>query len=215
MASQMHGQLDMFAEAEAAERQARLNRPARCLYGSPARGLAARAADLQAWCAEFGGDLVLVRSHAWAVHITCPPGPTPYCQATVLSAEAWPVRFAASPDCGSQHDRLTYRGACRNPACCWEGPARDGENPAAEDACTHTFPGWEDLPVVDGPPCEPDGNAATNRWLARVTAACPEGWIERGGPFRSWRGEHGHRHVPARTPWGGYDLAVPGSPEGR
>lgn len=41
---------------------------------------------------------------------------------------------------------LVYRGASRH--CYWEGPLRDCENPAAEDADDQAWPGWRALPLV-------------------------------------------------------------------
>ncbi len=50
---------------------------------------------------------------------------------------------------------------------------------------------------------------ALARWAERVNAIYPEGWLEAGGPIRTQRGQYETRHVPDRTPYGGYDMAVP------
>jgi Family of unknown function (DUF6349) len=194
-------QLDLFTAIE----EAKLEAPAPTLYGSPARGLAARAAEMTAWRNEYGGFGCLPRSHAWTVHISCPDTATERCQPTVLSAD---LRC----DCDRFDDHcescccigeLRYRGACRG--CDWEGDPRAEENRAAEDACDHAWPGWRDLPVV---PSVPDERKSRARWVERVAALYPLAWLEDGGPIRTSRSKYGTRHVPSRTPFGGYDLAV-------
>lgn len=101
-----------------------------------------------------------------------------------------------------------YRGACLH--CTWEGPLRDEENTAAEDAHDHAWPGWRDLPLV---PRRPDAavtrkqtSSALRRWIDQVNAVYPTGWLESGGPIRTRRHTVGTRHVPNRTGFGGYDL---------
>jgi hypothetical protein len=201
----MTGQTDLFALLE----ETKLVTPAPSLYGSPARGLAARSREYQAWRAEHGGFGALGRSHAWTVWITCPDTPTGRCQPTVLSAD---LRCGCDnrrdqPHCRCVGD-LMYRGACRG--CDWEGDPVVRENTAAEHACDHTWPGWQQLPVVRRVPEERKARA---RWIADVTAAYPPGWLEDGGPIRTARTGAGSRHVPTRTPFGGYDLAAESRPE--
>jgi hypothetical protein len=67
----MTGQTDLFALLE----ETKLVTPAPSLYGSPARGLAARSREYQAWRAEHGGFGALGRSHAWTVWINLPRHP--------------------------------------------------------------------------------------------------------------------------------------------
>lgn len=104
---------------------------------------------------------------------------------------------------------LEYRGACLG--CGWVSETiRDDENGAVEDAMDHCWPGWRDLPIVDKPPDDHgESKAATKQraaWIKRVGIAYPEGWLESGGPIRTARESMGTRHVPGRTPFGGYDL---------
>ena len=191
------GRLDLFAAIE----DAKLDAPAPTLYGSPARGLPVRAAEFAAWRQAHGSFGSSRRSHAWTVCLTCPDTPTQRCQPTVLSAD---LRC----DC-DRYDRcrcvgdLMYRGACRH--CEWEGEPRAGENAAAEDACDHAWPGWHDMPVVPAVPDERNKRAA---WVEKASELYPAGWLEAGGPIRTTRSRGGTRHVPSRTPFGGYDLAV-------
>jgi len=138
-------------------------------------------------------------SHAWRVNITCPDTPTDRCQPTVLSAD---LRCDCLDECFCVGD-LLYRGACRS--CGWEGEPVDEENSAAEDACDHAWPGWRELPVVAR---VPDDGKRHDAWAKRVAATYPTGWLAGGGPIRTQRSGVGTRHVPGRTPFGGYDMAV-------
>lgn len=184
-----------------------------CLYRSAARGVAARAAEFEAWQVQHGSFGSLIRAHAWTSRAGAGPDTlTDRCQAAVLAVDLrQPVR-GEDPglECScTEADVYLYRGACRRAGCAWEGPPRDGldaENPAAEDALDHAWPGWRDLPVLDR---SPDDKKAAARWLERVTAAHPAGWLDAGGPIRTWRTGLGNRHVPGRAPGGGYDVGVP------
>jgi hypothetical protein len=191
MPTALAGQLDLLALVE----DAKLSAPAPTLYGSAARGLAARAAEFTAWRDAHGSF------GSFGRHITRPDTPTGRCQPTVLSAD---LRC----DC-DRHEgcccvgELMYRGACRH--CDWEGEPRERENTAAEDACEHAWPGWRDVPVVPRVPEERSKRAA---WVDRVRELYPAGWLEDGGPIRTARSGYGTRHVPSRTPFDGYDMAV-------
>lgn len=90
-------------------------------------------------------------------------------------------------------------------------PTGTSENHAIEDAHDHAWPGWRDLPTV--PRIPESGTTKRDRdraakWIETVNTAYPDGWLEAGGPIRTDRIAPGRRHVPARTPFGGYDLAV-------
>jgi len=198
------GQGDLFAEQEAADRAARMA-SAPCLFDSPARGPYARAAAFEAWCAEYGNWGSIDRSHAWRPidwrlgrEYLAPPG---RCQPAVLRAST--SRSAASERCGHGGGGSLHRGCCL--ACDWEGPPREQENPAAEDACDHAWPGWRELPLL---PHKPHDGKQLRRWLDRAKALYPPGWIEAGGPVRTEReSEIVTRHHFAAE-WGGYDMGV-------
>jgi hypothetical protein len=145
------------------------------------------------------------RKH-WQIWVTCPgylgevkPGDLERCTATVLSQEVYDDDFR----------ELLFRGACLG--CGWvDARARASENEAAEDAVSHAHPGWEFLPAVAAMPMhdsQSQREKATEAWLAKVRPLLPAGWLEAGGPIRTVRGEHATRHVPARTPFAGYDMA--------
>jgi Family of unknown function (DUF6349) len=194
-------QLDIFGVLEDVAQ----DRPPLCLYRSQTRGLHARGAEFAAWQEEHGRFASVLRAHAWH------PGafgdadsPTSRCQASVLSVDLRPdASYPMACDC-TRANALLYRGACRH--CDFEGTPRDGENPAAEDALDHAWPGWRDFPVVAPVPGDPK---AKPRWTGELAQAYPPEWLEAGGPIRTWRQGLGTRHVPGRTPWGGYDAGVP------
>jgi hypothetical protein len=165
------------------------------------------------WEKERTEDSRLAMRAQWSIHLTCPgcgffgaqdraqPGDFERCTATVLDA-----------DREDGDDELPnwqrYRGACLG--CGWVGEPVESENDAAEDAHDHAWPGWRDLPPVPSPP-DPSGAGQYDKrkaaWIARVAPVFPPGWLEAGGPIRTTREPPGNRHVPLRTPYGGYDLA--------
>lgn len=65
----------------------------------------------------------------------------------------------------------------------------------------HAMPGWRDLPVV---PADVK-NAKRGAW---VQTDYPTDWQVEGAPILTRRGEWGRRHVPLRSPFGGYDIAA-------
>ncbi|GIF74154.1 MULTISPECIES: DUF6349 family protein [Asanoa] len=200
MTKVLPGQLSLFDDLDA--EVAPLPGPqtaAPSLYDSPSRGLVARTAEVEAWRARYGNWSSIRRSHAWEVHITCPDTPTARCQPTVLSAD---LRCDCLDNCCCVGD-LLYRGACRG--CDWEGEPRNQENAAVEDACDHAWPGWRDLPVV---PRVPEDRKRHGAWVDRVATHYPTKWLTDGGPIRTRRSGLATRHVPGRTPFGGYDLAA-------
>jgi hypothetical protein len=199
-ALQAAGQLELFDASP----------PPLCLHYSAARGLPARIAEFAAWQAEHGSFGSMLRAHAWTPSMGgAPDSPADRCQAAVMSVDL--RRHPRDGDRGlkcrcTAADAYLYRGACR--CCDWEGVPRPGleaENLAAEDALDHAWPGWRDLPAVVQ---KPDNPKSAPRWLERVTAAYPAGWLEAGGPIRTWRQPLGTRHVPGYGPFGGYDAGV-------
>lgn len=143
------------------------------------------------------------RPRAWT---GTPAGPTPptdsrRCTPYVLSADLRCEHYREACSCVGD---LLYRHAC---ATCGRVDApRQNENTAVEDAMDHGWPGWREVPILAS--AMPDEKKQQTRWLAAATAAYPTGWIEAGGPVRTARGRWGRRHVPHRTPHGGYDMGV-------
>jgi len=97
---------------------------------------------------------------------------------------------------------LYYRAYCVG--CEWWTPITDGENIAAGLILDHCWPGWRDLPTVESKP-----NAKFGYDFA-LPADYPAEWQVPGAPVKECRDntKTGTRHVPSRSPWGGYATAV-------
>ena len=99
---------------------------------------------------------------------------------------------------------LMYQAICE--PCEWNAIA-DRENGAVEMWHDHALPGWRELPIVP----------ARLRMLDKVgLSKAARKWIEEhyprsmqvpGAPIITERRPFGTRHVPGRSPWGGYDLS--------
>lgn len=201
--------LDLFDLLEAEEQEAKLATAAPCLYHSPTRGIPARQAELAAWVEAHGKRR---DSHAWTLSRCNPEDPTDVCRPTVLDVDVraeplWRPSVPLDCDCLTTVNDLMFRGACLH--CDWEGPPRPDENWAVEDAHDHTWPGWRALPIVAQAPHDVDGRGKKHAtWEAKVRSLYPDGWLDAGGPVRTWRDRGANRHVDGRAPGGGYDLGV-------
>lgn len=215
----------------------------KCLYDSPARGFAGRVLEFALWCEAYGSFASYYRSHAWRAESVHFPAHDPGSLAGYQLDRHEPVPLACDlrrnrrrdgtwepvPPCGHDPEAettvrllhgLLYRGACRKTGCDWEGPVRDDENTAVEDGMDHAWPSWRDRPAVPRMPDlggnpNPYGKArkTLDAWIAEVNAVYPDGWLESGGPIRTLRRPMETRHVEHRTPYGGYDLAIPAGEE--
>lgn len=87
---------------------------------------------------------------------------------------------------------MCYRIYCVG--CEWWTPVADDENEAAELMLDHCWPGWRELPVIEG----------------KQSADYPSEWQAPGAPIRECRGltKYATRHVPGGSPYGGYRTAV-------
>lgn len=192
----------MFAEIEAAEIEERLA-SAPCLFASSARGFSARMSAWSQWIHEYGQFDCIRLSHGWHSWRSAQE-PTAQCRPIVMYADLRCNCY--EPGCQCVGDSI-HRGACLH--CSFEGPGRLDENEAAEDANDHCWPGWRDLPIV---PKVPEGGTtkkdkqARSSWVRKLNNLYPAGWLESGGPIRTLRTGVGTRHVPERTPFGGYDM---------
>lgn len=65
----------------------------------------------------------------------------------------------------------------------------------------HAFPGWRDLPVA---PMGTDDKGKA-KW---AQATYPAEWQVPAAPILTVRQKFGTRHVPRRSPWGGFDLCA-------
>lgn len=207
-------QLDLFAEIEAAEAELRLAQ-APTLFDTDQRGCFTRLAMFEQWVAEYGHFDCNRLSHAWRPTWTSfrgdRPEPTDRCRPILLDAELGCDHYRDECLCVGD---LLYRAACLH--CTFEGPIRDDECSASEDAQDHCFPGWRELPIVPGVPEIGSGAKAkktAEAWIKKVDALYPSGWLLDGGPIRTRRTRPGTRHVPLRTPFGGYDMCGEIAPE--
>lgn len=99
---------------------------------------------------------------------------------------------------------LIYQAICE--PCEWHAIA-DRENSAVEMWHDHALPGWRELPVVPSRlrMLDKDGlSKATRKWIEEHY---PRSMQIPGAPIISERRPFGTRHVPGRSPWGGYDLS--------
>lgn len=179
-------QLDLLDELRRVEREDSERRGVPRLFGSAARGLDARTAELDRWKEVYGTFGCLRDSHAWHVPVTAPSRPTMTCQATLLSADLC-CDHEPGARCECVGDDV-WRGACT--ACQWEGAIRADEDHAVADALDHCFPGWrEDAPTPVG---EVGDRHRPTGWPSVTTRSAGAGT----------------RAVPGRSPWGGYDADI-------
>lgn len=114
-----------------------------------------------------------------------------------------------SPDSGHTHEAGELPGNGRTQVICdicnWRHIS-DDEGDAVEAWHDHAFPEWRSLPVVPakytGIP--PRGRNPLQTW---VEEHYPERFQQSGYPIITERSGVGTRHVPGRSPWGGYDLS--------
>lgn len=99
---------------------------------------------------------------------------------------------------------LMYRAICE--PCEWNGIA-DHENVAVEMWHDHALPGWRDLPVVPSRLRMMDKDALAKSAKKWVIEKYPKSMQVPGAPIITERRPYGTRHVPGRSPWGGYDLS--------
>lgn len=93
-----------------------------------------------------------------------------------------------------------YRGLCD---CGWASEIVTADGIAVEQWHDHAWPGWRDLPVVPRDFIEPKRVDKLAVWLREFYG---EWSSQSGAPIVTERKYSGSRHVPGRSPWGGYDL---------
>lgn len=82
-----------------------------------------------------------------------------------------------------------------------------GENTAVESWHDHAVPGWRELPIVPAHIPLSDGTKLTRTAEAWSSDHYPIEAQFEGAPIITQRSGLGTRHVPGRSPWGGYDLS--------
>jgi hypothetical protein len=99
---------------------------------------------------------------------------------------------------------LMYQAICE--PCEWSA-ITDRENVAVELWHDHGLPGWRELPIVPSRLRAMDRDQmskATKKWIVKNY---PESMQVPGAPMITERRPFGTRHVPGRSPWGGYDIS--------
>ena len=99
---------------------------------------------------------------------------------------------------------LMYQAICE--PCEWNA-ITDHENVAVELWHDHALPGWRELPIVPSRLRAMDTDRmskATKNWIAEHY---PKSMQVPGTPMITERRPFGTRHVPGRSPWGGYDIS--------
>lgn len=151
---------------------------------------------------EHGHAGCIPASHMWHRSMTGPGG---WGLAPLVFGGHQLEIFNALADCDlvdHDHTEAPLPGALMSQAICgpcgWHVIARN-ENLVVVAWHDHATPGWRDLPVCPaGLKAEP-----LEVWLANY----PAEWQRPGAPIRTER-TVGSRHVPGRSPWGGYDIAA-------
>lgn len=164
-------------------------------------------AAFEHWQFLHAHDKTHVNSRMWRRSITVPEngqvvdhGFVLY--TTDLRCEPW--KHADKHEGCTCVGELMYQAICE--PCEWNG-ITGSENVAVEMWHDHALPGWRDLPIVLSRLrlMEKDQLAkATQRWIFEHY---PKSMQVTGAPIITERRPYGTRHVPSRSPWGGYDLS--------
>ena len=164
-------------------------------------------AALEHWQFLHAHDKTHLNSRMWRRSITGPESDA--------VAEHGFVLFTADLRCerwrhSDKHDgctclgELMYQTICE--PCEWNG-ITDSENDAVEMWHDHALPAWRKLPIVPSRlrMMDKDGlSKAAKKWIVEHY---PKSMQAPGAPIITERRPYGTRHVPRRSPWGGYDLS--------
>ncbi|MBX3094423.1 MAG: hypothetical protein KF680_07810 [Cryobacterium sp.] len=176
------------------------------------------AAAFERYKFEHGNLGCIPHSHMW--HNTTTMGNantlTDGHDLLVLSADlrcwCWPsfkgtaAQWAAQGKC-SCVGALVTQTICE--PCRWHHIAAD-ENTAVEAWHDHAWPGWRALPVVPSALRKYDNqNKPSPKFAEWILDNYPLEWQQPGAPILTERAPNGTRHVPQRSPWGGFDLSAP------
>lgn len=99
---------------------------------------------------------------------------------------------------------LIYQAICEPDG--WHVIAGD-ENTAVEGWHDHAFPGWRDLPIVPVRLRSAETIGKSKAAMKWIEEHYPKSMQTPGAPVITERRPYGTRHVPGRSPWGGYDIS--------
>lgn len=166
------------------------------------------AAAFERWVFEHGSFGCIPRSHMWHPAITMDDANTDTegHDLTVLSADLRCEHYGERCQCVGD---LMYRAICER--CRWHA---DGtEQHVVEAWHDHAWPGWRTLPAIPAAITKRDDqNRPSTKLAAWIEEHYPVDWQVPGAPIRTERSGLGTRHVPRRSPWGGFDLSAPAHP---
>ncbi|HRN28950.1 MAG TPA: DUF6349 family protein [Terrimesophilobacter sp.] len=155
------------------------------------------------WQFEHGTSASIARSHMWHSIVTMDRANTntPGHDLAVLSADLRCEHHGQDCHCVGAY---LYRAICE--PCHWH---RDGDEHCVVEAWhDHAWPGWRSLPVVPAEIAHWDQQGRPSKCLtAWIDEHQPTDWHRPGAPIITGRHPHGTRHVPGRSPWGGFDLS--------
>jgi hypothetical protein len=161
------------------------------------------AAAFERWCFEHGSFGCIPRSHMWHPAITMGDANTDTAghDLAVLTADLRCDHHGERCQCVGT---LLTRAICET--CRWHA---DGtEQHAVEAWHDHAWPGWRTLPVAPlGITKWDDRGRPTEKLAAWIEEHQPVAWQLPGAPIITERARYGTRHVPHRSPWGGFDLS--------
>jgi hypothetical protein len=81
------------------------------------------------------------------------------------------------------------------------------ENSSVEGWHDHAFPGWRDLPIVPSRLRMMDKDRLSKAAATWIREHYPKSMQLIGAPIITERRPFGTRHLPGRSPWGGYDIS--------
>lgn len=164
-------------------------------------------AAFEHWQFLHAQDKTHVNSRMWHRSITVPEngqvaGHGFVLYTTDLRCEPW--KHSDSHESCTCVGELMYQAICE--PCEWNGIA-DHENAAVEMWHDHALAGWRELPVVPSRLRMMDKDALAKSATKWIVENYPKSMQIPGAPIITERRPYGTRHVPGRSPWGGYDLS--------
>lgn len=160
-------------------------------------------AAFERWVFEHGNFGCLQRSHMWHPGITTAHANTHTAGHDLRIFDVDLRCGHYDTDCSCVGESLT-RGICH--LCTWH---HDGTETGVVEAWhDHAWPGWQNLPIIPAKIAKTDDqNRPTKKYQAWIEEHYPADWQIPGAPVITERGQYGHRHVPGRSPWKGFDLS--------
>lgn len=167
---------------------------------------AALVAAFERYCAEHGHFGCIPRSHMWhSAHYGGGPTVAEGHELHMFTADAWCREADHDHSAAPLPGGGRYQANC--PRCAWH-IITDNESAAVEAWHDHALPGWRELPILPRKLARFENKQRIAAVAAWISATYPAAWQRPGVPILTERGEHGRRHVPGRSPLGGYDLAA-------